>query len=107
MDSILQVKKECYVCKATYNLHRHHVYFGYNRPVSEKNGFVVYLCLYHHEGTYGVHGKNGKDLNLKLKQIFQEKYEETHSREDFIALIGQSYLDLEEEECQKNTTNGN
>lgn len=53
MKSILQTNKECYVCKTTYNLHLHHICYGVaNRKISDKNGFVVYLCQYHHEGTY-------------------------------------------------------
>ena len=47
-----------------------------NRKVSDKNGFIVYLCQYHHEGTYGVHGKYGDKLNRELKQLCQKKYEE-------------------------------
>ena len=93
MKSILQTNKECYVCKTTYNLHLHHIYFGPNRKVSDKNGFVVYLCQYHHEGTYGVHGKNGNELNKKLKQECQKKYEQAHTREEFIKLIGRNYQD--------------
>lgn len=92
MKSILQTNKECYVCKTTYNLHLHHIYFGPNRKISDKNGFVVYLCQYHHEGTYGVHGKYGNELNKKLKQEYQKKYEQAHTREEFIKLIGKSYL---------------
>ena len=93
MKSILQTNKECYVCKTTYNLHLHHIYFGPNRKVSDKNGFVVHLCQYHHEGTYGVHGKYGNELNKKLKQECQKKYEQAHTREEFIKLIGRNYLD--------------
>ena len=94
MKSIIQTNKECYVCKTTYNLHLHHICYGVaNRKVSDKNGFVVYLCQYHHEGTYGVHGKYGNELNKKLKQECQKKYEQTHTREEFIKLIGRNYLD--------------
>ena len=74
------------------NLHYHHIYFGTaRRKISEKNGFKVWLCYDHHEGTYGVHGKNGHSLDLFLKVVCQKKYEETHSREEFIKLIGESY----------------
>ena len=93
MKSIIQKNKECYVCKTTYNLHLHHIYYGSaNRKISDKNGFVVYLCQYHHEGTYGVHGKNGKELNMKLKQECEKKYEENHTKEEFISLIGRSFI---------------
>lgn len=63
-----------------------------NRKVSDKNGFTVYLCQYHHEGTYGVHGKYGDELNRELKEVCQKKFEENHTREEFIKLIGKSCL---------------
>lgn len=93
MKSILQDKKECWYCKTTYNLNLHHIFYGNaNRKISDKNGFVVYLCTYHHTGTYGVHGKKGNDRNIELKQICQKKYEENHTRDEFRQLIGRSYL---------------
>lgn len=93
MNSIIQKNKECYVCKTTYNLHLHHIFYGPNRKISDKNGFVVYLCQYHHEGTFGVHGKNGNELNLLLKRTCQRKYEMDHTRDEFIKLIGRNYLE--------------
>lgn len=93
MKSIIQNKKECFVCKSTYGLEVHHIYFGTkNRPVSDKNGFVLWLCGEHHRGLYGVHGKYGHVLDQKLKQICQKKYEETHTRDEFRQLIGKSYI---------------
>lgn len=93
MKSILQDKKESYISGSTYNLEEHHIFFGTaNRKVSEKIGFKVWLTVEEHRGTYGVHGKLGRDLDLKLKQDAQRKYEETHTREEFIKLIGKNYL---------------
>lgn len=93
MKSIIQTKKKCFICSRTSNLHDHHIYFGVaRRPISEKNGFKVWLCQEHHEGTYGVHGIKGHDVDIFLKQECQKKYEETHSRKDFINLIGRNYL---------------
>jgi len=93
MKSIIQKNKECYVCKTIYNLHLHHIWYGTaNRKVSDKNGFTVYLCQYHHEGTYGVHGKHGDKLNRELKELCQKKFEENHTREEFRKLVGKSYL---------------
>ena len=92
--SILQTKKECYITGGTYNLHKHHIYAGGRRQISEREGFWVYLIgYYHNQSNDGVHGKNGHELDLKLKQDCQRKYEETHSREEFMALIGKNYLD--------------
>ena len=93
MKSILQNKKESYISGQTYELEEHHIYFGTGkRKISEKNGFKVWLTYSEHRGTYGVHGKYGHDLDLKLKQECQKEYEKNHTREEFIKLIGKSYL---------------
>lgn len=92
--SIMQTEKECYITGSTYNLHKHHVYFGNPlRKISEENGFWVYLTgALHNQSNQGVHGKCGHALDLKLKQDCQRKFEETHSREAFMELIGRNYL---------------
>lgn len=90
MKSILQDEKECFITGSTEGLHRHHIYFGRNRRVSEENGFWVYLRSDFHTGENGVHHNRG--LDLMLKEICQRKYEETHSREEFMQLIGRNYL---------------
>jgi hypothetical protein len=56
-------------------------------------GLIVYLCPECHRGTYGVHGKNGHDIDLDLKKIAQKMYEEKHSREEWMNEIGRNYLD--------------
>ena len=97
MKSILQSKKRCYICRKEIGLHDHHIYFGTaKRIISERHGFKDWLCLEHHEGTYGVHGSKGHGLDLYLKKICQLFYERTRSREDFIKLIGKNYLKEEE-----------
>lgn len=91
MDSILQEEHECYITGATTGLHKHHIYYGPHRKCSDKNGFWVYLRYDWHNGSnYGVHFNHV--LDLRLKQACQEKYEETHSHADFMALIGRNYL---------------
>ena len=94
MKSILQDEKVCYITGTTNNLHKHHVYYGNpNRKISEDNGFWVYLTgRLHNMSNDGVHGKNGKQLDLFLKQECQRKFEEKHSRAEFMALIGKNYL---------------
>lgn len=91
--SILQDRKESYLTGATYNLEEHHIFFGTaNRKISEKYGLKVWLTSEEHRGTYGVHGKYGKVLDKKLKKEAQKKFEENHTREEFIRLIGRNYL---------------
>ena len=98
MKSIVQKTKECIACRTQYRkfnpyVECPHVYFGEKRKISDRNGFTVWLCPEHHRGLTGVHGKHGHDLDLWLKRLTQKTYEEKHSREDFIRLIGKNYLE--------------
>ena len=93
--SIMQQEKRCYMTGyAGPSLHKHHIFFGSGqREISERCGFWVYLRHDWHEAEYGVHGRDGHELDLRLKRVCQRKFEETHSREEFMALIGRNYLD--------------
>lgn len=94
MKSILQSRKRCYICRKEFDIHDHHIYFGNaKRTISERHGFKVWLCQEHHQGTNGVHGKNGHKLDMFLKEVCQQKYEYNHTREEFINLIGRNYLE--------------
>ena len=92
MKSILQNEKKCFLCDTTYDLHDHHIFFGSaNRKISEANGFKVWLCAYHpNMSDYSVH--HNRKLDLLVKKVCQRKYEKTHDRDEFIKLIGRSYL---------------
>lgn len=88
----MEIVKECYFCHKKEGLHLHHVFFGTaNRKISDREGFVVYLCPYHHNMSKdSVHQNRNYDLALKRK--CQLEYEKNHTREDFIKLIGKSYI---------------
>lgn len=90
-QSIIQKDDCCYICGSP-RTEVHHVYFGRNRKASDENGFIVRLCPEHHRGDYGVHGKHGHQLDMFFKRLGQIKFEKTHSREEFIKIIGRSYL---------------
>ena len=92
--SIISNEKRCYVCHQRYNLHLHHIIFGKSRKKADKDGLVVYLCWEHHEGTNGVHGKNGHELDLKLKKQAELYWMHNYHKgeEDFIKRYGRSYL---------------
>lgn len=90
-NSILQNEKVCYISGKRCGLHKHHIFEGKNRQVSEDNGFFVYLSPeLHNMSDFGVHFD--KELDLALKKACQAKYEQTHTRDEFIKLIGRSYL---------------
>lgn len=91
MRSVLQNNKECWVCGVTEGLHDHHIFFGGNRKNSERYGLKVWLCGYHHNlSNDGVHFN--RELDLGLKKVAQAKFEEAHSRDEFMAIFGRNYL---------------
>jgi len=95
MRSILQSERVCYITSRTDHLHEHHIYGGSNRKVSEANGFKVWLTYDYHNGNNpdAVHKNPMRGWDLKLKQECQREYEKTHSRADFMALIGRNYME--------------
>ena len=90
--SILSNIKECYVCGTCLNLHKHHIYSGYNRKWSEKYGCWVYLCAGHHNmSNVGVH--SNKKLDTKLKKECQRAFEKkVGTRDFFMSVFGRNYL---------------
>ena len=90
--SLIRNDKECYVCRSTLNIHKHHIYGGANRKISDKQGCWVYLCAAHHNmSDQGVHFN--KALDTELKEKCQRVWEERNgSRQQFIAVFGKSYL---------------
>ena len=89
--SILNNLDRCFFCGRPAEC-IHEVYFGTaNRQISIENGFCAGLCHREHNlSSKSVH--RDREMDLKLKRIYQKKYEENHTREEFIALIGKSYL---------------
>ena len=93
MKSIISNERECFVCKKPFHLHRHHIWGGGRRELSEKYGCWVYLCGRHHNfSDFGVH--YNKSLDIKLKKLCQTKLEESGwSREKVAETFGRNYLD--------------
>lgn len=79
---------KCYICGMP-RQELHEIYFGKNRTNSMLYGCVVPLCYEHHRGNKGVH--NNHDLDLKLKQICQQKFESIYPI-PFIDIFFKNYL---------------
>ena len=99
MRSIIQDKKECYLCRyldgkeETVCLEDHHLFGAYNRKWSEKYGLKVWLCIEHHrEGKEAVH--RNKLVMDHMHQVGQIAFEKNHTREEFLNVFGRNYLDL-------------
>ena len=102
--SILTGKdKRCFVTGRENGLQKHHIFHGSGkREVSDKNGFWCYLVPEKHlAGLGGLHANPGNGLDRALKCICQREYEKTHTREEFIRLIGKNYIMLDLEEAEK------
>ena len=80
----IDVFDTCLICGSSQGLERHHVFYGSGlRQLSEKYGMVAPLCHRCHRG---------RPLDLMLKRLFQERFEQTHTRQEFMAIFGRSWL---------------
>lgn len=77
----------CAECKSTFAVQKNEVYEGAKRTTSMINGFVVPLCPKHHDMFH-----SNRAFALKYKRMFQKKYEEEHSHDQFMNLIHRNYL---------------
>lgn len=92
--SIMQETKECYITHSPYHLARHHCYGGSRRQLSEEWGCWVWLRAdWHNLADYGVHGKNGHELDMRLKRECQKRFEELHGHEKFMEVFKKNYLE--------------
>lgn len=74
----------CQCCgKWSSRLDPHEIYGGSNRQRSIKNGFVIDICRICH---------SNEELINELRKEKQKEFEEEHTREEFIKIIGKSYL---------------
>lgn len=92
MQSIVSNTRECLICGSTYNIHKHHIFYGTaNRKLSEQYGCWCYLCGRHHNmSNSGVHFN--KALDTKLKAETQKKFNEVYPELDFRKIFGKNYL---------------
>lgn len=93
MDSIMQNKKECYFTKSRSGLHKHHIFGGFNRNNSEKYGLWIWLRWDRHIADSPHRTPhNDAEIDLMLKREAQRKFEQSHSREEFMQTFGKNYL---------------
>jgi hypothetical protein len=78
--------EHCYICgRAKEQIHE--IYKGSNRKRCMENGFCIPICEKCHKQTE----IDIKTLD-KYRQECQKKYEKTHTREEFLQIIGKNYL---------------
>lgn len=79
--------EHCIICGKTKN-HLHEVFQGSHRKQSMIWKMVLPLCFLHHNEIH-----SNRELSLYYKRLCQQKFEEKHSRDEFIKIFGRSYLD--------------
>lgn len=77
---------KCFIC-GRLAVDIHEIYSAGSRKQSMKYNFCVPLCRQCHQ-----HITLNYDDNLKLKKLCQSKFEENHTREEFMQIIHKSYL---------------
>lgn len=90
----MQSKKECWVCHTQAGLERHHPVFGSRRKLCVADGLSVWLCAEHHRGTKGVHGRDGHEVDIALKQAAERAWMRTYEKTvaDWVKRYGKNYL---------------
>lgn len=92
-NSILSDRRECFVCRTTQNLHRHHVYPSGRRKISEREGCWVWLCARHHNmSNDGVHFNHALDIEIRQKCEAAWLQKNGKTTDDFIRVFGRNYL---------------
>lgn len=109
--------KQCYYCGSTENIQLHHCIHGNKvlRSASTQYHLLVGLCDSCHHGLYGVHGKYGREKDLKLQAEAQEAWEQRRIRKgksspdtvraewmeifgvDYVAALQSTFADIVEE----------
>ena len=95
------MRSYCELCGAYGEVHKHHVFPGPLRSVSEKWGATAMLCVECHEGKNGVHRNRQKAEALKAKTQKRIMRAEGWSMAQWRIEFGKSYIwewELEEEE---------
>ena len=75
----------CELCGSNEQTELHHIVSGVGkRKMLESPENCIMLCYKHHRGTYGVHGREGAELNKQLKRTLQGYYKAKGYDEDTI-----------------------
>jgi len=108
--------EQCYYCGTTDNVELHHCIHGNKevRKLCTSQHLLIGCCSMHHRGINGIHGKYGKEKDLRLQALAQETWEKRrvrkgkstpdNVRQDWINMFGKDYIkEFEEyiEECKR------
>lgn len=107
---------ECYYCGTNQGVELHHCIHGNkeNRSLSTQYHLLIGCCSSCHRGINGIHGKYGKEKDLKLQAEAQEAWEKRRVkkgksapekvRDEWISIFGVDYVQKFEDyvrECEE------
>ena len=95
----------CELCGRYGEVHRHHVFPGSLRSVSERWGAVAILCVECHEGNHGVHRNRQMAEALKAETQKRIMRAENWNMAQWRIEFGKSYIteeELNEDEEEEN-----
>jgi biotin operon repressor len=75
--------KVCVICGRVPAEQHHIVKRSQNKAMIKAPINHIYLCDEHHRGTFGVHGREGHKLDMKLKMELQKKLFKLFDREHY------------------------
>lgn len=81
-------RESCYLCGRR-AVQFHHIFGKYNRKKATEDGLWIPVCLDCH---IKIHNEPSQRTNYCLMQDGQWKYEETHTRDEFMKRYGKNYL---------------
>ena len=108
--------EQCYYCGTTEDVELHHCIHGnkHNRSLATQYHLLIGCCSYHHRSINGIHGKYGKEKDLKLqaeaqlawekRRVKKGKSEPDTVRDEWMAIFNKDYVkEFEEyvEECKR------
>lgn len=95
----------CYFCGTKENVELHHCIHGNktNRALSTQYHLLIPCCSYHHRSINGIHGKYGKEKDLKLQAEAQTAWEKRRVkkgksapdtvRNEWLNIFGKDYVE--------------
>ena len=97
--------KHCYYCGTDENVELHHIVHGNKelRRLSTAAHILIPVCSACHRGLNGIHGKYGKEKDLRLQALAQETWEKRRVkkgksspetvRQEWIKMFGKDYIE--------------
>ena len=75
-------------CDSTYELDKHHIFYGAYRKKSDEYGLLIYLCRNCHTKLH-----NGKlaEFDTFIKDKYQRIFEEKYSHEFWMLEFGKNF----------------